>query len=93
MGECQLSLALPPGSGAATTLGLRLKWPLAPPSAQDRPTPSHQGGGSSWSPLVQFETEVYRILETRQLPAYEILVALQSVACSKLGTKPFSSDT
>lgn len=65
MGDCQLSLALSPGSGAATMPGLRLKWPLAPPPAQDRPAPYHQGGGSSRSPRVQFETEVCPILETR----------------------------
>lgn len=56
---CRQAPALPQCSGSA------LSGPLAPPPAQDRPAPYHQGGGSSQSPLVQFEIEVCPILETR----------------------------
>lgn len=66
VGKCQPCRALPPGSA------LSGPWPRPPPFSQDRPAPSHRGGGSSRPPLVHFIS----IPEARQAPASEILAAL-----------------
>lgn len=64
---CCLAPALPERPGSA----LSGPWPRPPPFSQDRPAPSHQGGGSSPSLLVHFVTEAINcpILENRQGPA------------------------